>query len=103
MRLFLDTEWAVQPDLVVELAGWGIVSEDEQSVFYAECDRLPEEVHHFVHQAGYPLLERGAFAKRPSVIAQEICAWIGKVRAVDGTPPVFCYSFQMDAQLIRPS
>lgn len=48
-RLFLDTEWAVQPDNGVAFVNLGIVSEDERFVFYAECDPFPEHAPEFVH------------------------------------------------------
>lgn len=101
MRLFLDTEWAVQPDQGVELVSLGLVSEDEQYVFYAECDPLPPEAPDFVHMAVYPLLQRGEFAKEPNQLAEALRDFICKVSRADSEPPVICYDFPMDAQLFK--
>ena len=101
MRLFLDTEWAVQPDQRVELVSLGLVSEYEQYVVYAECDPLPPEPPDVVHKAVYPLLQRGEFAKGPERMAQALRDFIGKVSRADGEPPVICYDFPMDSHLFK--
>lgn len=101
MRLFLDTEWAVQPDQGVELVSLGLVSEDEQYVFYAECDPLPPEAPDFVHMAVYPLLQRGEFAQEPDRLAEALRNFISEVSKADGEPPVICYDFPMDAHLFK--
>lgn len=74
--LFLDTEWAdANAKHLVSLA---LVSDDGKRCFYAERDPLPTSPTEFVARVVYPLLERGAAARRDAVFCCELRAFIGQ-------------------------
>jgi len=74
--LFLDTEWA--DEKAKDLVSLALVSDDGTRCFYAERDPLPISPTEFVARVVYPLLERGAAARRDVVFSCALRAFIGQ-------------------------
>lgn len=94
MKLFLDVEWA--DVLASELVSLALVSLDDQHVFYAERDPLPEKSTPWVKTAVYPLLERGASAMNDAALIRCLREFLAKI-----PEPWICYESGHDRGLCQ--
>ena len=94
MKLFLDVEWA--DVLASELVSMALVSLDDQHVFYAERDPLPEEPTPWVKTVVYPLLERGALAMNDAALTRNLREFLAMI-----PDPWICYDSGHDRGLCQ--
>jgi len=94
MKLFLDVEWA--DVLASELVSMALVSLDDQHVFYAERDPLPEEPTPWVKTVVYPLLERGASAMNDAALTRRLPEFLATI-----PEPWICYDSGHDRGLCQ--